>query len=168
MVAALASSRVGQKQFMPTALLAQHLPAGLGSMCNVPRLSDMVAETEAARLEEYIITIRRHGTATPAHVCLVGAPSPQLEAWGALGAGVVDGRAIGLIAESPVNALQFLKEPPQRFNIRYCRIVAALRAVGAAGAGSPDWSRQGATPHISSQPRQHPQATAYLLAYTRR
>ena len=99
-VAALASSRVGQKQFMPTALLAQHLPAGLGSMCNVPRLSDMVAETEAARLEEYIITIRRHGTATPAHVCLVGAPSPQLEAWGALGAGVVDGRAIGSIAES--------------------------------------------------------------------
>ena len=66
-VAALASSRVGQKQFMPTALLAQHMPAGLGAMCSVPRLGDMQAETEAARLEEYIMTIRR--TARVFEVC---------------------------------------------------------------------------------------------------
>ena len=52
-VAALASSRVGQKQFMPTALLAQHLSAGRAGLdpcpVSVPHgavCPRMVAETD--------------------------------------------------------------------------------------------------------------------------
>ena len=56
---ALAGSRVGQKQYLPTALLKQHLPGGIAAMGRVPRLMDMDADGEAARLQEYIMTIRR-------------------------------------------------------------------------------------------------------------
>ena len=58
-VAALAGARIGQKLYMPSALLANQLPAGLGSMTRVPRLMDLAAEDDAARLELYINTIRR-------------------------------------------------------------------------------------------------------------
>jgi hypothetical protein len=64
---ALGGSRIGQKAFLPTALLKQHLPAGMGSMTRVPRLMDIEAENDAARLEEYIATIRR--TAKVFEIC---------------------------------------------------------------------------------------------------
>ena len=58
-VVALAGARVGQKLYMPSALLAKQLPAGLGAMQRVPRLLDIEAETDSARLELYVATIRR-------------------------------------------------------------------------------------------------------------
>jgi hypothetical protein len=66
-VGALGGSRVGQKEFLPTALLKQHLPAGMGSMTSVPRLMDIEAENDVARLAEYVATIRR--TARVFEVC---------------------------------------------------------------------------------------------------
>ena len=66
-VGALGGSRIGQKEYLPTALLKQHLPAGMGSMTRVPRLMDIEAENDAARLDEYIATIRR--TAKVFEVC---------------------------------------------------------------------------------------------------
>ena len=56
-VGALGGSRIGQKDFLPTALLKQHLPAGMGSMRSVPRLMDIEAENDVARLAEYVATI---------------------------------------------------------------------------------------------------------------
>ena len=58
-VVALAGARVGQKLYMPSALLAKQLPAGLGAMQLVPRLMDLEADDDAERLEMYIATIRR-------------------------------------------------------------------------------------------------------------
>ena len=58
-VVALAGARVGQKLYLPSALLARQLPAGLGAMQRVPRLLDIEADGEAARLELYISAIRR-------------------------------------------------------------------------------------------------------------
>ena len=58
-VVALAGARVGQKLYMPSALTAKQLPAGLGAMQRVPRLMDLEADDDAERLELYIATIRR-------------------------------------------------------------------------------------------------------------
>ena len=58
-VVALAGARVGRLLYMPSALLAAHLPAGLGGMLRVPRLMEMEADDDAARLEAYIVSIRR-------------------------------------------------------------------------------------------------------------
>ena len=43
-VVALAGARVGRLLYMPSALLAAHLPAGLGGMLRVPRLMEMEAD----------------------------------------------------------------------------------------------------------------------------
>jgi hypothetical protein len=66
-VGALGGSRIGQKDFLPTALLKQHLPAGMGSMRSVPRLMDIEAENDVARLADYVATIRR--TARVFEIC---------------------------------------------------------------------------------------------------
>ena len=41
-----AGRRVGQKLYLPSALLARQLPAGLGAMQRVPRLLDIEAVKE--------------------------------------------------------------------------------------------------------------------------
>ena len=55
---ALASARLSGKLYMPTALIKEHLPAGLGDLQTVPRLQEQTGKTEAARLEQYIHAIR--------------------------------------------------------------------------------------------------------------
>ena len=55
---AVASARLSSKLYMPTALIKAQLPAGLGDLQTVPRLSDQAGETHAARLQQYIMAIR--------------------------------------------------------------------------------------------------------------
>lgn len=54
---ALASAGI-RKLYMPTALLKEHLPSGMGSLERVPRLSDSEESSYSARLQEYVAAIR--------------------------------------------------------------------------------------------------------------
>ena len=47
-VLGLAASRVGKQLYLPSALLAQHLPAGFGAMRSVPQLRMIEVESEEA------------------------------------------------------------------------------------------------------------------------
>ena len=52
------SSRLEAKLYLPSALKHDQLPAGLGSMTTVPRLSQDEAESWQERLQEYVRAIR--------------------------------------------------------------------------------------------------------------
>ena len=53
------SARLTNKKYLPTALIAQQLPAGLADMSTVPRLLPPDEwNDEAARLQEYVTAIR--------------------------------------------------------------------------------------------------------------
>ena len=54
---ALASAGI-RKLYMPTALLKEHLPSGMGSLEHMPRLSDSKESSYSARLQKYIAAIR--------------------------------------------------------------------------------------------------------------
>ena len=54
---ALASAGVN-KLYMPTALLKQQLPSGMGSIERVPSMADGIGDSYASRLEEYVNAIR--------------------------------------------------------------------------------------------------------------
>ena len=49
---------MSKKVYMPTALVHERLPAGLGELRTVPQLKDSTAETPDARLQEYCSRIR--------------------------------------------------------------------------------------------------------------
>ena len=55
---ALAAAKLTKKLYMPTALVHERLPAGLGELGSVPQLQDSMAETPEARLQEYCSRIR--------------------------------------------------------------------------------------------------------------
>ena len=56
--AAAMSAGLSAKRYMPTALIGDQLPAGLGDVRTVPKLHEMDGETSEARLKEYIAAVR--------------------------------------------------------------------------------------------------------------
>lgn len=55
---ALAAAKLTKKLYMPTALVHERLPAGLGELRSVPQLMDSMAESAEDRLQEYCCRIR--------------------------------------------------------------------------------------------------------------